>query len=204
MFLKALRKDIIFEMSRFSDPLIREIGKRLNFSPIQVRYLTIPEAIIALSNRKIDVELINKRIKYSVWVISGEKIQVFVNKKAEQYSKRIIEEEVREGINELKGTPACVGKVRGTAKIIISAEDMGKMKKGDILVSPATNPNLMSAIKKAGAIITDEGGITCHAAIISRELGIPCIIGTKIATKVLRDGQLVEVDANKGVVRILK
>jgi len=59
-------------------------------------------------------------------------------------------------------------------------------------------------MKRAGAVITDEGGITCHAAIVSRELGIPCIIGTKIATRTLRDGDLVEVDADTGVVRILE
>jgi pyruvate,water dikinase len=81
---------------------------------------------------------------------------------------------------------------------------MKKMKKGDILISPATNPNLMPAISKAGAMVTDEGGITSHAAIVSRELKIPCIIGTKIATQVLKDGDLVEVDANKGIVRIIK
>jgi pyruvate,water dikinase len=62
----------------------------------------------------------------------------------------------------------------------------------------------MPIIKKCGAIVTDEGGITCHAAVISRELEIPCIVGTKIATQVLKDGDLVEVDANKGVVKILK
>jgi len=67
-----------------------------------------------------------------------------------------------------------------------------------------TNPNMMPLIRKAKAIITDEGGITCHAAIISRELNIPCIIGTKIATKVLKDGDRVEVDADKGIVRKLK
>ena len=62
----------------------------------------------------------------------------------------------------------------------------------------------MPVIHKAKAIITDEGGITCHAAIVSREFKIPCIIGTKKATKVLRDGDLIEVDADKGIVRILK
>jgi len=56
-------------------------------------------------------------------------------------------------------------------------------------------------MKKAGAIVTDEGGITCHAAIVSRELGIPCVVGTKIVTKVFKDGDLVEVDANKGLVK---
>jgi len=78
------------------------------------------------------------------------------------------------------------------------------MKKGDILVAGQTRPTLMTAIHKAGAIVTDEGGIISHAAIISRELKKPCIIGTKIATKILKDGDLVEVDANNGIVKILK
>ena len=67
-----------------------------------------------------------------------------------------------------------------------------------------TRPEMVVAMKKAGAIVTDEGGITSHAAVVSREFGIPCIIGTKKATKVFKDGDLVEVDANRGVVRRVK
>ncbi|MFC1612894.1 PEP-utilizing enzyme [Patescibacteria group bacterium] len=73
-----------------------------------------------------------------------------------------------------------------------------------MLVSHMTNPGIVPAMKQAVAIITDMGGITCHAAIVSRELKKPCIIGTKIATQVLKDGDMVEVDADKGIVRILK
>jgi len=79
-----------------------------------------------------------------------------------------------------------------------------KLKQGDILVTTMTTPDFLFIMKKAAGFITDEGGITCHAAIVSRELKIPCIIGTKIATKVLKDGDLVEVDAKKGIVRIIK
>ena len=71
------------------------------------------------------------------------------------------------------------------------------------MVSIATNPDIVPAMKKAGAIVTEQGGITSHAAIVSRELRTPCVIGTKIATKVLKDGMVVEVDANKGIVKIL-
>jgi len=67
-----------------------------------------------------------------------------------------------------------------------------------------TRPEFLPAMKKSVAVVTDEGGLTCHAAIVSRELGIPCIIGTKIATKVLKTGDLVEVNANHGVVRVMK
>ncbi len=75
------------------------------------------------------------------------------------------------------------------------------MEKGHILVSHSTNPNILSAMIKASAIITNAGGLTCHAAIVAREFKIPCVIGTKIATKVLKDGDMVEVDAQRGIVR---
>jgi pyruvate,water dikinase len=88
--------------------------------------------------------------------------------------------------------------------VVVSAKYISKVQKGDVLVAPMTRPEHLPAMRRAAAIITDEGGITCHAAIVSRELGIPCIIGTKIATKVLQDGQTVEVDADKGVVRVVK
>ena len=97
-----------------------------------------------------------------------------------------------------------MGKATGKVRIIIRPGDMHKMSKGDILVSIATDPDIVSAMKKAAAIVTEQGGVTSHAAIVSRELNIPCVIGTKIATKVLKDGDLIEVDASKGIIKILK
>lgn len=106
-------------------------------------------------------------------------------------------------VTEVRGTVACQGKARGTARVIAAPADFAKVKVGDILVTSMTTPNMISIMKRAAAFVTDEGGITCHAAIISREMGKPCIIGTRIATKVLRDGNWVEVDAEKGVVRLV-
>lgn len=102
---------------------------------------------------------------------------------------------------ELKGQPACQGKVVGLVKIVNLPADFKKFLKGNILVAPMTRPEYLPLIKIAAAIVTDEGGVTCHAAIISRELGIPCVIGTQVATEVLHDGEKVEVDAKKGVVK---
>ena len=104
----------------------------------------------------------------------------------------------------LKGETACPGLVTGSVKIILKESDVKNFVPGEILVSYMTMPVFISAMKKAAAFVTDEGGITCHAAIISRELNKPCVIGTKVATQVLKDGDLVEVDANRGVVNILK
>lgn len=113
------------------------------------------------------------------------------------------------GADSITGSVANNGYARGRVKVI-SAHTKDQqaaselMEEGDILVTGMTRPHLIYAIKKASAIVTDEGGIACHAAIVSRELNKPCIIGTKIATKILHDGDLVEVDADKGVVRIVK
>ena len=76
--------------------------------------------------------------------------------------------------------------------------------KGDILVTSMTTPDWEPIMKKSSGIITDKGGRTCHAAIVARELGVPCIVGTRIATKILKDGDIVELDANHGIVRIIK
>jgi pyruvate, water dikinase len=107
-------------------------------------------------------------------------------------------------ITELKGNVAQTGLVKGTVKIVMSVKDLNKVKKGDILVTYMTSPNFLTAMKLAAAFVTNEGGLTCHAAIVAREMGKPCIIGTKIATKVFKDGDMVEMDANKGIVRKLK
>lgn len=108
-------------------------------------------------------------------------------------------------IDQITGQVGYPGLVRGKVKIILNVRtDSQDFKDGQVLVAGMTRPEYVPLMKKAVAIITDEGGITCHAAIVSRELKKPCIIGTKIATKVLHDGDEVEVDADKGIVRIIK
>lgn len=127
-----------------------------------------------------------------------------LEKGAEEIRSKILEQAgAHQEVPELRGTPAQSGLAQGTVRIINKQEDFSKMKQGDILVSMMTRPEFLPIMKKAAAIVTDEGGITCHAAIVARELKIPCIVGTQKATKMLKDGQRVEVDANKGVVRKL-
>ena len=109
----------------------------------------------------------------------------------------------KEKITEFSGTISCKGVVRGKVKIISSHKDLDKIKSGDILVSDTTSPDYIIAMERAVAFVTDEGGITCHAAIVAREMNKPCITGTDIATKVLKDGDFIEVDANKGIIKIL-
>jgi len=105
---------------------------------------------------------------------------------------------------DLHGSVANPGTVIGRAVICKGLNSLKNVKKGDVVVASMTRPEFMSALKKAAAIVTDEGGVTCHAAIISRELGIPCVVGTKVATKIIREGNTLEVRGNHGLVRIIK
>lgn len=100
----------------------------------------------------------------------------------------------------LTGTPASPGIGTGPVKILKSPKEISKIEKGDVLVAPMTSPDYVPAMKKAAAIVTDQGGQTSHAAIVSRELGIPCVVGAKEATKVLREGQVVTVNGESGEV----
>jgi pyruvate, water dikinase len=100
----------------------------------------------------------------------------------------------------VSGTGASPGAGAGTVKIVKSMEDLSKIKNGDILVTEMTNPDMVVSMQKAAGIVTDEGGLTSHAAIVSREMGIPAIVGTGDATEKLRDGQVVTVDGNSGKV----
>lgn len=108
-----------------------------------------------------------------------------------------------ESINEIKGNIASRGIVRGIVKVVPNVSEISKLNDGDILVTSMTTPDFIVGMKRAAAFVTDEGGLSCHAAIVAREMKKPCIIGTKIATKVLKDGDVVEVDAYNGIVKII-
>jgi phosphohistidine swiveling domain-containing protein len=182
--------------------LLTEIAKRLKLTRYQVQFMIKDEVREALVQGKVQRKLLADRLKHCVLYVENNFEKVYQGK-MEQKIRATINTKVDKNINEFSGQTAQPGFARGVVKIVIRAKDMHKMNKGDILVSIATDPDVVPAMKKAAAIITEQGGITSHAAIVSRELGTPCIIGTKIATKILKDGDMVEVDANKGIVRKL-
>ncbi len=211
MYLKDYRKDALFESYYHMDKLIREIGRRLSLTAVQAKHILPQEMEDVFLKKNYKIHEINERVKYSVLLYKKSKsanlsnIKIFTGREA----KNLIREKINSDlfipdVKELEGQSAYHGKARGAVRLIFATNDIDKMRPGDILVSPATNPNLLPAMERAAAIITDKGGITCHAAIVARELKTPCVIGTEIATKLLKDGQMVEVDADKGVVKILE
>ena len=108
------------------------------------------------------------------------------------------------GIKEVKGQIGNKGIVRGRVRIVKNYKQADSVKPGEVIVSPMTTPDFLVAMKKSAAFVTNEGGIICHAGIVAREMGKPCVIGTKIATQVFKNGDYVEVNANTGVVKIIK
>ncbi|HUS75106.1 MAG TPA: phosphoenolpyruvate synthase [Methanothrix sp.] len=100
----------------------------------------------------------------------------------------------------LRGLGAAPGVATGIVRSIASGRELDKVKQGNIMVTKMTMPDMVPGMKRAGAIVTDEGGMACHAAIVSRELGCPAVVGTKKATSLLKDGMEITVDGGKGIV----
>ncbi len=186
--------------------VVPEIARRLNVSDEYIRYMSPQEIKASLleglikEDFKLNIKerlfagvLILKDLKFN-WIV-GEEAKNFI--KINGFADDVIE------VKELKGSIACKGFAKGVVKVCNLSTEISKVSDGDILVTAMTTPDFVPAMRKAAGIITDEGGITCHAAIVSRELNKPCIIGTRNATKILKDGDQVELDADNGVVKIL-
>lgn len=150
--------------------------------------------------------LAQRKKSFILWCnCKGERIAL-EGKDARQHinEKGYLKFEKIEKTDGVKGFGAFTGKVTGRARLILSTKDIGKFRNGEVIVSQMTDPHYLPIMKKAAAFVTDEGGLLCHAAIVARELKKPCVIGTKLATKIFKDGDLVEVDAENGVVTRLK
>ena len=136
------------------------------------------------------------------WAIENNEMFILQSRAITTIKERLKEKKTDETDKEvlIKGEIASPGIAFGTVKLIQDLSELNKIKKGDILVTTMTTPDMVPAMQKAGAIVTNEGGITCHAAIVSREMGIPCIVGTRNATEILKEGDEVTVHATQGVV----
>ncbi|MFH1276174.1 MAG: PEP-utilizing enzyme [Candidatus Woesearchaeota archaeon] len=187
--------------------LLKEICRRKNLAYNQLIQLTTDEVIFVMQSNITPefIEEINKRAKENAFVYSNCEIDVFTGEKMKNYlAKEIEEEEKLKDLNEVTGETAHPGIVRGKVRILQDIDKISEFQEGEILFAADTNPAHVPAMKKAAAIVTNEGGMLSHAAIVSREMRKPCVIGTKYGTKVFKTGEDVEVDANKGVVRRVK
>lgn len=173
-----------------------DLGLRNQLFPDEVRGLFLGDLDVNHLERRVRETVLGSLVSNKIEILEGEAAdRAYASLKAYLPS-------VTDALT-CKGMVACRGYMQGKVRCIPSADSLAAklFQKGEVLVTGMTRPEFLPLMKKAGAIVTDEGGISCHAAIVSRELNIPCIIGTKVATKMFKDGDLVEVDAEKGIVR---
>lgn len=186
VYHRTARTDVFYELFFMCRPILKEVAKHYNLNFKDLKDYSIDD--LAKGNS----------VKYSKNLSAlafGEDFYF--------YEEKIIKDKKIDD-EEIKGSIAFKGVAKGIVKIMKNAGEIEKVGEGDILVTRMTFPSYILAMKRAAAFVTDEGGITCHAAIVAREMKKPCIIGTKTATKILKDGDLVEVDANEGVVKVIK
>jgi phosphoenolpyruvate synthase/pyruvate phosphate dikinase len=208
-FLNEYRKNVFSRASLAYRFLFQNIAQKFNlFSWKEIWKLTPQEierlyyqndksVLRVLPQRKVSgIEYVDN--KQGFRILPPKIVKLFFRETVLSKEKNVIKEK------ELKGTIANQGIARGIAKVILGKSDFHKFKDNDVIVTTMTSVDFVPIMKRASAFVTNEGGITSHASIVSRELGKPCIIGAKIATKVLKDGDLVEVDAEKGVVKLFK
>ncbi len=185
--------------------LFLEIARRLKVEVDDLFYVQIEEMAQFLDGVNNIADLIKERRDLTILFYPYETLNIYEGKNAEQFLVDGKYIELKEEMtSELQGQPASLGKARGKVVTALTSEEaMRKMEKGDILVAPYTAVEYLPAMKLAAAIITETGGITSHAAITSRELGIPCIVGVVDAVKNFKDGQIVEVNADSGKIKVI-
>ncbi|MBI2551913.1 hypothetical protein HYW17_01265 [Candidatus Uhrbacteria bacterium] len=184
--------------------ILGEMARRRGINPALTKYLVPAEVSKWFTAGTPSTSDLRKREQGCFFMATRGAYSILTGDDVQKVRRIMFPDKTNDQVRDIRGLAASVGRVIGRAKIVGSAREVGKVEKGDILVAVMTRPDYIAGIKKAAALVTNEGGITCHAAIVSRELGIPCIIGTKIATEVLKDGDLVEVNANHEVVTVLK
>lgn len=205
MFLKVYRKENMFKTYYALNKLLTEIGRRRGYRLSELQYC-IPQEISSILNGDAvsRSEIRRRQGSYFVHVCKNGKNSFMYGVSARAFiTRNEYHEPIDRSVTEVRGMAAFLGKVTGTVKIVNEIKDMHKVKAGDVLVSIATSPNILPAMGRAAAFVTDTGGVTCHAAIVAREMHKPCVIGTKVATQVFKDGDKIEVDATKGIVRKL-
>lgn len=186
---------------------IRLVATRMAIAYEEIKYL-LSEEIVKMLKEEIEVsqnEIKTRKQGFVMMIQSGKQTALF-GEKGHALSMWLDKtlNAVDKNLKELKGSIACKGSAIGRVRLASQPSEAHLLEVGEVLVCPMTNPDYVPAMRRSVAIITDEGGLLSHAAIMSREFGKPCIIGTKIATQVLKDGDLVEVDADRGIVTILE
>lgn len=201
--IKSLRADARQYLHVVTNKIVDYLAEKWN---VETRFIEVmcAEEIVGVLNEKSLPKKLQERWEHSIITNALGEYDFLYGEEANKFLKDNLAVETNEEQSEIKGNTAQPGTVRGPVKLVFGPQHNNKVNEGDILVSIATSPQLLPAMKRAAAFITDIGGVTSHAAIVSRELKKPCIVGTRTATQILKDDVIVEVDGDAGVVKIIK
>lgn len=197
---RVYSEKVFSETELFFRSIMKLIGKKEQFNSDYLTCLDQYEFESYLKNKNLPAEaVLKKRFSRSALFFQSGKLQIITGSQVDQIDRLISKLDYKAKI--LQGVSAYPGLVRGRARIVPDPFKVKIFNKGEILITAMTRPEFMPVMLKASAIVTESGGILSHAAITARELKKPCIVGTNVATKMIQDGDLVEVDATRGVVR---
>ena len=201
------RKRQIFIIQHYKDLFRRELARRYGCDPERILDWGLHEVIGLLEGSEFAVRIGAVRNMFG-YHCAGTSFRAMESEETERYWS-LYAEEFHEGhTEEVRGVVASTGGtvplVRGRVRVVRDPSKAENFREGEILVASMTSPDYVFVMRRSAAIVTDTGGLTSHAAIVSRELGVPCIVGTRFATQLFHDGDLVEVDADNGVVRVIE
>ncbi|MDD5177703.1 MAG: PEP-utilizing enzyme [Candidatus Nanoarchaeia archaeon] len=201
-FIQDYRKKVFMETSYYTNEILRIIGKEKGYELMDM-FLFNPDEMYDLKRTVVSDEELSRRRKKIVFYYHEGDFGFYSGEEAVKVENMIAPLKIPEG-RVFNGRGTYPGKIKGEARVIKSFTELNTLKQGEILVTGNTTPDYLPFLKRARAIITEKGGLTCHAAIISRELKVPCIVGVSNITLALKTGDMIEVDSEKGVVKKIK
>ena len=203
-FFQDERKRYALMACRVLDLSTMEFSRRFKVDYRLMRWITPAMVRELLRTGEVDVKKLEEIGDCTFITFHEDGRDVLLHGKEALEKEKVLFSLDKSDVNEIEGISASQGRAEGFVRVLLSPKDIKDMKTGEILVTTMTSPDFVPAMRKAAAIVTDEGGVTSHASIVSRELGIPCVIGTKVATRLLRTGDFVDVRANHGLVKLIR
>lgn len=199
-----IRKEVQMRCTQVITRVLKALSKQSSVPIDDLRWYNAKEIQQLLQGKPAaDTAIIHERRSGMVLELQNDVFSEYIGKRASEKIERWILPQLHaEQITEIRGMPASTGEVVGRAVVALNATEANThINDGDILISPMTTVDFLPAMRRAGGIITDDGGATCHAAVVARELGKPCIVGTKHATQVFRTNDAVALNATTGVAK---
>ncbi|MDO8563890.1 MAG: PEP-utilizing enzyme [Nanoarchaeota archaeon] len=199
-YLKDLNKLFMTTCSGLSKEPFINLAKKYNISVEKASNLFSDEILKIIDGEKVDFSKIPERNRELLFIGLPKEFKVLSGKEAQEFEALYLKKDISK---TMKGRVASKGQAQGRVKVVLGRHDFDKIEKGDILVVSNTTPDFVPIMKKAAAILAEEGGLTAHVSVVSREFGIPCIVGLSHITQKLKDNQVVKVDANLGIVTLI-